>query len=266
MPDYDLHSFLGWRSFEQLVQALAVKVLGAATVIFGDGPDGGREATYNDRTSYPTAERPWDGYIVIQAKFRQRPATDDAKWALDQLAQELENFAARNEIFPKYYIFATNVVLPPRKGGAKDKAFARVKRAVTQLKIIDYAIWDYDQIRTFLDVFTDVRQTYTAWTTPGDVLGAFVERMGFTTPDFDRVISNFLEKQLLADQYANLETAGYKAEERILLNRVFVDLPIAEEMVVSPPSEVAGQASFLATLLEAGDERLDPASHRRRRR
>ncbi|HEX6097822.1 MAG TPA: hypothetical protein VF432_15965 [Thermoanaerobaculia bacterium] len=59
-------------SFESLAQALAVKVLGAGTVIFGAGPDGGREATYEGRVKYPSAAEQWDGYIVLQAKFRQR--------------------------------------------------------------------------------------------------------------------------------------------------------------------------------------------------
>lgn len=50
MGDYNLTG-LSTRSFEQLVQALCCRVLGAGTVVFGDGPDGGREATYTGRLS-----------------------------------------------------------------------------------------------------------------------------------------------------------------------------------------------------------------------
>ena len=51
--DYDL-SRLNSRSFEQLIQVLAAKVLGQGLVVFGDGPDGGREATIQGRVPYPT--------------------------------------------------------------------------------------------------------------------------------------------------------------------------------------------------------------------
>ncbi len=70
MGDYNL-SGLSSRSFEKLIQALAVKVLGAGTIVFGDGPDGGREATFEGRMDYPSQADPWDGYCVLQAKFRQ---------------------------------------------------------------------------------------------------------------------------------------------------------------------------------------------------
>ena len=43
--DYAL-ARLSSRPFEQLVQAIATEVLGHRIVIFGAGPDGGREATY----------------------------------------------------------------------------------------------------------------------------------------------------------------------------------------------------------------------------
>jgi hypothetical protein len=72
MPDYDLAG-LSARSFEQMIQALACEVIGSGIVIFGDGPDGGREATFTGRLSnFPSAADNWDGYLVVQAKFCQR--------------------------------------------------------------------------------------------------------------------------------------------------------------------------------------------------
>lgn len=47
MPvDYDLNR-LGPREFEHLVQALALKHLGNGVQVFGDGPDGSREAAFD---------------------------------------------------------------------------------------------------------------------------------------------------------------------------------------------------------------------------
>ena len=73
MPDYALNR-LSSRSFEHLVQSLAVKILGAGITIFGDGPDGGREATFEGKVLYPSGADPWDGYGVVQVKFLQRPS------------------------------------------------------------------------------------------------------------------------------------------------------------------------------------------------
>ncbi len=95
MPDYHLTG-LSPRSFEQLVQAIALKVISGQTIIFGDGTDGGREATYYGKTYYPNEADSWDGYIVFQAKFRQRPDHDtkkDGDRANAQLKKEIEDFA-----------------------------------------------------------------------------------------------------------------------------------------------------------------------------
>ncbi len=55
MGDYDFTG-LSPRSFEQMIQALSYKILGLGLVIFGDGPDGEREAIFSGRTSNPMDE------------------------------------------------------------------------------------------------------------------------------------------------------------------------------------------------------------------
>ena len=75
MPDYELER-LSTRSFEQLAQAIGLEVLGKQLMVFGDGPDGGREAAFDGPINYPEGKSPWDGYGTLQAKFRQRPTMD----------------------------------------------------------------------------------------------------------------------------------------------------------------------------------------------
>jgi len=99
VPDYDL-TRLGSRSFEQLIVSLARRELGPAMKVFGDGPDGGREATFEGTINWaatavaaaPTDGQPvadgaatgdWSGYTVIQAKYRLNPSSrprDNAVW------------------------------------------------------------------------------------------------------------------------------------------------------------------------------------------
>ena len=266
MGDYQL-SGLSTRSFEQLIQALAAKVIGPGTVIFGDGPDGGREATFEGMTGYPTKENGWKGYIVVQAKFKQRPqdSQKDGKWALEQLRHELETFAnsEKKPRLPDYYIFATNVVLTPvLQQGTKDKADAIFKEFKKQIPIKDYAIWDYDKIRTFLDDAEDIRRSYAAWITPGDVLSQVIEWLEPERPDFERILNNLLQKELQADQYVNLEQAGHATEDRIPIARVFIDAPAINHSTLEPPDEKLDDLppGFVCELLQAASEKLDPES------
>src|SRR5262249_25541130 len=100
MGDYNL-SGLNPRDFEHLVQALATKQIASGVTPCGDGADGGREASYRGRMDYPSGAAPWDGYLVIQCKFKQKPTHDaskDGQWAITQLKHDLAKFLdpARN--------------------------------------------------------------------------------------------------------------------------------------------------------------------------
>jgi hypothetical protein len=264
MSDYDL-SRLSTGSFESLVQALAVKVLGAGTMIFGAGADGGREATYDGRVNYPSDAEPWNGYIVAQAKFRQRLTgkETDADWAIQQLRAELDKYAERKSgrRLPDYYIFATNVVLSPvQTVGGKDRLQAVFEEYKTSVPLRGRAIWDYDQIGTFLDAHESVRHAFTAFITSGDVLAAVMRRLHATRPDFEEVMTAYLARELNAAKFAGLDQTSTK---QILLSRVFVDLPLAPQRLADPPDEEKQPLpGVVATLIDAARERLDPATLR----
>jgi hypothetical protein len=114
------------QSFERLVQSLCVKILGPGTTIFGSGPDGAREATFEGEVPFPSGTDRWNGYIVVQAKYREklRHTADDANWLIGQLQGEFSKFsdATRGLRRPDYYLVATNVSLSSvAKIGGKDK-------------------------------------------------------------------------------------------------------------------------------------------------
>ncbi|HBL11067.1 MAG TPA: hypothetical protein DD379_06610 [Cyanobacteria bacterium UBA11162] len=272
MPEYNLTG-LSTRSFEQLIQAIALKVVSSGVIVYGDGPDGGREATFEGETSYPEAANSWNGYIVIQAKFRQRPQENtekDGEWALEQLKSELEAFSdsKKTRRKPDYYIFATNVVLTPvQDKGSKDKAYNLIQQFSEKVPLKDYDIWDYDKIRSFLDSLEEIRKAYAAWITPGDVLSEVIASIKPSRPDFEQVISNFLQKELVADQYANLEQAGHANEKHIPLAYVFTDLPFSNRRVTEPVEKAAilGEddelsSGIVARLIETSRQKFDPES------
>jgi hypothetical protein len=254
--DYDF-SRLSTRSFEQLVQALAASVIGPGIVVFGDGPDGGREATFDGRIAFPSPAEPWHGYGVVQAKFRQRPegGGKDGDWALTELKKELDKFSsrARNLRKPHYYLFVTNAVLTPvAEAGSKDRLTEYLKNQKSKLGLKDFRIWDYDQLRVLLENHADVRTAYTAWITPGDVLAKVLEHMQPYRPDFRAVMRDYVQGDLRTDQYVNLNQAGHNPEDRIPLAQVFVDLPVGDQQQTT---------GAIAALLILAAQRLDPRSN-----
>lgn len=287
MGDYDL-SGLNTRSFEQLIQAITVKVFGPNIIIFGDGPDGGREATFEGTVPYPSKEQAWNGYGVIQAKFLQRPlgAPMDGAWALQQLHDELAKFNVPTNVtrpkkakvkskarankytrrIPDYYIFITNAVLTPVGGqGTKDKAYAILEDFKKDTGLKDFDIWDYDKICAYLDGYEDIRHCYEGFITTGDVLARVMEWLRPSQPHFKQVIYRFLQEELLTDQYANLEQAGRATEDKVPIAKVFVDLPTFAEQLIDPPTEEASTTAhlptgFVAEVLNEARNRLDPAS------
>jgi len=63
---------LGPRGFERMCQALGTYALGPGIEAFGSGPDGGREATVRGLVPFPSDAERWNGYGVLQAKFKER--------------------------------------------------------------------------------------------------------------------------------------------------------------------------------------------------
>src|ERR1035438_3844764 len=128
MTRYNLDG-LGADTFEDMVLSLSLGVIGPGVTAFGAGPDGGREATYRGPINWSKTVldqgSSWDGYCVIQAKYRAEPAskpTENAAWLRRMIDKELDDWAdegGRRDEIPKYIIFATNIELSsvPNTGG-----------------------------------------------------------------------------------------------------------------------------------------------------
>jgi hypothetical protein len=179
---YDLNA-LGELEFEDLARALSIKILGPSVRVFGDGPDGGREAAFEGLASFPEPDPngPWRGYGVIQAKFRRQPLGTgaDTAWLRGQVTAELEAWANPHKNRVKQgrqselLIFATNVMLSAVPGtGGLAVIDALIESYAGRLGLRGWKVWDYEQVCRFLDAYADVRQTYAAFTTPGDILAA----------------------------------------------------------------------------------------------
>ena len=252
-------------SFEQFIRALALKVIGPGVTIFGNGPDGGREAVFEGKVSFPSPpENIWDGYGVLQAKFKEKLETTqkDQQWAKSQLEAELEKWVVNDKRTPKpdYFIFCTNVELSSAANGAKDIINQVFKDYKDKIGLKDFAIWDANQLTGYVDGYAEIRQRFECFFTPGDLLAAIAKKLSKAVNP-DSVLTAYLCKEILADEDAKLSQAGDRSEDRIRLANVFVDLPVADRLGFEPEElHFFNQTrpSSLRELLHASAFKLDP--------
>jgi len=276
VPDYEL-TRLGSRAFEQLVVSLCRKEVGAGVQVFGDGPDGGREATFDGTINWAAttlrATSPddrWNGYTVLQSKYMLKPSAqphDNAIWLQRQIREELERWVeAKNNDkrtrYPDYLIFVTNVDLSAvaRTGGI-DTVLALVRQLTGQgsdaakagLDIRDVRIWHGDQIRTMVDAHQDIRWAFDGLLTIGDVISALVdERPHVGSLNLDDPLRQELVASLQADRWIRLTQAGGGGGDKLWLDDVVVDLPA----VIDDGTDAGARAA--RHVLERGDTVLCP--------
>lgn len=261
MTDYNL-SALGPREFEHLTQALAMRILAPGVTPFGDGPDGGREASFRGAVRYPSEIEPWNGYLVIQCKYKQRSAgaKKDGQWALEQLKAELKQYTKPDSKRdnPEFYIFVTNVVLTPApEKGAKDKARAMISAVAEEIGLKGFDVWDYDTVCRYLDTQPEVRRSFAALITPHDVLSELLTFLPDKSrrPELERTLTLYLQRELRRSQFVRLEQAGLAIEQRTPLARVFVDLPFSQPFEI----DSEGSPGIVAAVLTTGRAILKPS-------
>lgn len=185
---------IGERRFEDLCRAVAVHVLGPGIEVFGDGPDGGREAAFRGAVAYPSTDlaRGWNGYIVVQAKYRrQGEGNKDADWLCREITKELSAWSAtgtsrvRHGELPEYLIIATNVRLSSVAGrGGRARVRAHLDELGSALGLKGHATWDANQLTTYLNAYHGLATHFTEAITPGAVFAGMKAKLDqlHTTP------------------------------------------------------------------------------------
>lgn len=257
---------LNGSSFERLVRALCLKIFGASSTVFGPGPDGGRDLTVSGVIPGYEAVS-WDGYLIVQAKYRDRSVKDgtDVQWLINQLEIEKSQFLDKStgRRVPNYYIVATNIPLSGADGkskgseirtGGHKKVSDSMETWKTDLGILGYDIWPLDKISDLLLAEPDIRRTYAAWVTPGDVLSDLTDFLNFGRPDFRETLRRSLITSLRRKQFAELKDAGSVADPDIRASQVFIDVPVKSEHI----GKRGKTAHVLNELVQRSREKLDP--------
>lgn len=264
MGDYSFDRF-NPRDFEHMVQAISRKILGNGTIIFGDGPDGQREATFDGKCPFPSETEQWDGYWVVQAKFKQScDKDDDYTWLRSQIKSELDKYrlTKRRKIkIPNNYIFFTNIRLTPvHETGIRDKIeeFCDVyrKKVISNIRVFGY----HDLCR-FLDDSRDIATSYASFVLPGDILNELFKLVKGINIKVDEdsydLLGRFLEKEFKDDMFSRLEQGGQLTDDKVNIEKVFIDLDATEDGTISDSPE-EDNLKFINRCISNGDFSLKP--------
>lgn len=243
---------LGPDGFEQLIQTLMSKLFGIRVKIYGDGPDRQREAVIDNAHYQINNSVEVLGRTIVQAKYKSSDGkTADWTWLRSNLKKELDNFAkkAKKEptFLPNTWLFFTNVILTPGKGGVKDKAdgfVANYKHLIPNIYILGA-----DEIRSLLDANSDIARRYAAFLTPGDALADALDYLEAIRLESLKGLIEYVYQRFKADEPVRLEQAGNVAEGSIAVRNVYIDLEAEGE--IGRKKHIDGLA---ATILRLGDQ------------
>ena len=223
---------LGSQNFEHLVQALSKKIIGEGVSIYGAGPDGQREATFHGKAPYPSETECWEGYWVIQAKFKE-PNTKkaDFPWIKECFEEEMNGFRekqGKGKTIPNNYLFFTNIVLTPvAEKGIKDKIEELAKEYNDLIPNIH--IIGADDINRFLDGHRDVAVAYASYILSGDILSYLYNDVQAREKERQNSFLRFLAQTFSDDYCSRMEQAGQVTEDKVSIDKVYVDLDFRNE-------------------------------------
>jgi hypothetical protein len=227
MPKYNLDS-LGSQEFERLCQSLVQQIIGPGAKVYGMGSDGAREATFQGKAPYPSTEEQWDGSWIFQAKFhdvQQIGPKDARKRLLADLDDELSKIVEKYDHPCDNFILMTNVTLTPVfQVGIKDKIDNEIIPKYDKIRHIN--VVGADEICRFLDYYPGIRQSYAGLLVSGDIIARLLKLLENEKTDLDEVVKLYCESGFVHEKYAALDDAGDVEDERVALQRIFIDIDV----------------------------------------
>ena len=168
------------KSFENMVQALLEKKLRMTgnLIQFGEGKDGGREATWQQPPAALDYRRPANEQTdvpkewVFQVKHHdvaQRGWATARDTVVTDLANELHKIVKKHKVPCHAYVLATNVPFTGARFVGTHNKIASVVKEWTHA-IPEIYVWDAADLSRLLDDNADVRTAYIETILTGDVL------------------------------------------------------------------------------------------------
>lgn len=255
MPKYNLDA-LGHEEFERLCQTLVQQIIGPGAKVYGMGSDGSREATFHGKAPYPSKEEQWESSWIFQAKFhdvQQIGPKEARRLLLAELDDELLKITEKYRHPCDNFILVTNVTLTPVfQRGIKDKIDKEIipkhHHAIEHIHV-----WGADEICRFLDAYPDIRQTYAGLLVSGDIIACLLRLIEREETDLDEIVKLYCHGCFTHEQYAALDDAGDIEDERVVLQRVFIDLDAKTPTLPQDPQVLERLPEWLKQAAENGD-------------
>jgi hypothetical protein len=263
---YDLNR-LTCLDFELLCQSLSKQIFGNGSISFGVGPDGGREATFDGIANYPSKEEKWDGYWVIQAKFKNVRTSEESKdfeWLKSEIFKDIKKYKTRKikVKIPDNLIYFTNIILTPvANSGGRDLANELIQNLKTSYSIKNISIISYDDLIDFLNNYRQVAVAFSGFILPGDILNKLLDLLNKTEEKKERInelIGRYLEIEFLNSINSKLEHAGKLTSDKINLEKVFVDLYATQDGIIPEKNTL----KFIESTINIADQVLCPSLQR----
>lgn len=142
--------------------------------------------------------------------------------------------------------------------GGIDQFSRETEDLITKLNlpIKGVKVWHFDEICRYLDLYPNIRATYGALTTAGDILFRLRELLEGTAADLGELLANHSSKEMLSDQWVRLGQAGEADNQRLPLAEVAIDPTATINDRVAGTHETANAARHI---LAHGDAVLRPS-------
>lgn len=219
-------------TFEQLVNMLALRVLGGGATGFGPGADGGRDGWFEGEAPYPSEADRWSGTWYIQSKFhKQHLSKDPQKWLLSRIEDELKLFSdpSNDRNFPNNWIIATNIDPTGKpETGSFDKARALVEDDFPGHSR-NFHIWGGSKIIALLTAYPEVASYYADMVTPGHVIASMYKKIIGSDASQESVVRDLVVTRFDDHQYTKLDQAGSDVDNRPGIHSLYTDLPYQSE-------------------------------------
>lgn len=218
--------------FESMVQALLEKTyrIDGNLIQFGQGQDGGREATWSQPTNHAQYSRPTNQKAdvvkewVFQVKYHdldQRGWSTARDAVVEDLDKELEKIVHKYAVPCHAYVIITNVPFTgARNVGTRDQVTALAKK--WSKHISEIYVWDAADLSRMLDANEDVRTAYLDTILVGDTLKAIYSEATSSVNRKQSAFKAYLKFVTEREGSARAEEAG--DEPDLPLAQVFIDL------------------------------------------
>lgn len=216
-------------SFENMVNFLALKVLGSGNTGFAPGPDGGRDGYFKGEAPYPSIEEKWSGEWYIQSKFHKPSLSKNANsWLVSQVQKEIDLYIDTGTLrkIPDIWIIATNI---DPSGVSETGSYDKIKKLIRKNlgPKIKFDIWGGSKILALLAEHPTVSEYYGHFLTPGHILTSLQRTLVDSSAQVEAIISHFIISNFSEQIYTKLEQAGSNSDTRPKIHDLFIDLPFS---------------------------------------